>query len=415
MTADIDRLATDRQLAGGLIGSAAEALDVAAALSVSFGRDASARDAGRELPHEQVLALKASGLLALSVPARYGGPELPATVLAEVFRLLAHGDPSIGQIPHSHFTFLEALRLQGTDAQKSFFYGLVLDGALLANAQSERGPHPLDVDTTTLASSAAGEHRLTGRKFYCTGALFADWVVVRASVSDGSAGPPTSSTPKALAFVRAGTAGLQVIDDWDGMGQRTTASGTVVLDGVRVPADHVIAYSPIFTRPTLFGARAQLLHAALDVGIATAALAEGVRQAAAARPHFEAGVASAAEDPTVIQVAGRLAVTVRGAQALLAEAARAVDAAAAGLTDDSAAAASIAVATAKVAAATAALEASSVLFELGGTRSASATGNASRYWRDARTHTLHDATRWKLHHIGRYVLSGVRPPRHGQL
>ena len=46
---------------------------------------------------------------------------------------------------------------------------------------------------------------------------------------------------------------------------------------------------------------------------------------------------------------------------------------------------------------------------------ASATRNLSRYWRDARTHTLHDATRWKIQHIGRFTLSGARPPRHGQL
>ncbi|WP_303621348.1 acyl-CoA dehydrogenase family protein, partial [Mycolicibacterium vaccae] len=95
--------------------------------------------------------------------------------------------------------------------------------------------------------------------------------------------------------------------------------------------------------------------------------------------------------------------------------ARQVDAAAADLTDETAATASIAVAVAKVAAARAALTAADVLFELGGTRSASAAGNLSRYWRDARTHTLHDPTRWKLQHIGRYTLSGVRPPRHGQL
>jgi alkylation response protein AidB-like acyl-CoA dehydrogenase len=157
------------------------------------------------------------------------------------------------------------------------------------------------------------------------------------------------------------------------------------------------------------------LHAAIDVGIATGALAEGVRQVAKARPHFEARVAAAADDPTLIQVAGELVVTVRGAQALLAEAARQVDAARADLTADSAASASVAVAVAKVAAVRAALEASTVLFELGGTRSASGSGNLSRYWRDARTHTLHDATRWKLQHIGRYTLTGTPPPRHGLL
>ncbi|MHC9293449.1 SfnB family sulfur acquisition oxidoreductase [Mycobacterium sp. LTG2003] len=399
---------------GARIASPDHALATAARLSAVFADGANARDADRVLPHEQVRVLKESGLLALTVPAEYGGPDVGAVVLAEVIRLFAHGDPSLGQIPHSHFTFLEALRLQGTESQKAFFYGLVLDGALFANAQSERGPHPTDVDTTTLVASDGG-YVLTGRKFYSTGALFADWLIVRASLSDGSGAIPTASTPKAIAFVPRDAPGLTVVDDWDGMGQRTTASGTVTLDGVRIPAEHVVDFTPIFARPTVYGARAQLLHAAIDVGIATAALDEGVRQAVKARPHFEAKVSDAADDPTLIQVAGELAVTVRGAQALLAEAARQVDAARADLTEDTAAAASIAVAIAKVSAVRASLDASTRLFEFGGTRSASAGGNLARYWRDARTHTLHDPTRWKLHHIGRYTLSGTKPPRHGQL
>jgi alkylation response protein AidB-like acyl-CoA dehydrogenase len=199
------------------------------------------------------------------------------------------------------------------------------------------------------------------------------------------------------------------------MGQRTTASGTVTLDEVAVPAEHVIPFTPIFEQPSVYGARAQLLHSAIDVGIATGALAAGVRQAERARPHFEAGVATAAEDPTLVHIAGELTVTVRGAQALLVEAARQVDAAAEDLTAESAAAASIAVAVAKVAAVRASVDAATALFELGGTRSASASANLSRYWRDARTHTLHDPTRWKLQHIGRHTLSGTLPPRHGQI
>ncbi|MGH3641239.1 MAG: SfnB family sulfur acquisition oxidoreductase [Mycobacterium sp.] len=407
--------ATATDAAAKHVASAGDAVAVAERLAEQFGVEASARDADRDLPHEQVRTLKGSGLLALSVPAEYGGVDAPATVVTEVFRLLAHADPSLAQIPQSHFAFLEALRLKGTGEQKAFFYDIVRAGGLFANAQSERGPHPIDLDATTLTATDSGEYVLSGRKFYSTGALFADWLIVRASVADGSGDAPTSATPKALAFIARDAQGLQVVDDWDGMGQRTTASGTVTLDDVLVPASHVVPFTPIFAEPTVYGAHAQLLHAAIDVGIATGALAEGVRQAATARPHFEARVASAAEDPTLIHVAGELAVTVRGAQALLAEAARHVDGARADLTPDTAAAASVAVAVAKVAAVRASLDASSGLFELGGTRSASAGGNLSRYWRDARTHTLHDATRWKLQHIGRYVLSGTRPPRHGQL
>ncbi|OBF48858.1 SfnB family sulfur acquisition oxidoreductase [Mycolicibacterium monacense] len=396
-----------------VIASADDALDVAAKLSAEFDAEASARDAERQLPHEQIKALKESGLLAISVPAEHGGIDAPATVLAEVFRLIAHADPSLSQIPHSHFVFLEALRLQGTADQQAYFYRQVLDGALLANAQSERGPHPIDVDTTTLTRRSSGDYVLTGRKFYSTGALFADWLVVRASLDDGSV--PTASTPKAVAFVPRDADGVDVVDDWEGMGQRTTASGTVTLADVAVPAEHVVPFSPIFAEPTTYGARAQLLHSAIDVGIATGALAAGVRQAERARPHFEANVATAVDDPTLIQAAAELTVTVRGAQALLVEAARSVDAANEHLTEESAAAASVAVAVAKVAAVRASLEAATGLFELGGTRSASVSGNLSRFWRDARTHTLHDPVRWKLQHIGRYTLSGTRPPRHGQI
>ena len=141
----------------GPVPSTADATTVAEQLGGVFAEQASARDADRGLPHDQVLALKRSGLLALSVPTEYGGIDAPATTVAEVFRLLAHGDPSLAQIPHSHYTFLEALRLQGTQAQQEFFFGLVRDGALFANAQTERGPHAVNVDSTTLRVAGDGE------------------------------------------------------------------------------------------------------------------------------------------------------------------------------------------------------------------------------------------------------------------
>jgi alkylation response protein AidB-like acyl-CoA dehydrogenase len=127
------------------IASGDEALEVAAKLAAELDAEAATRDANRRLPHEQLQALKSSGLLAITVPRRYGGIAASATVLAEVFRLLAHADPSLAQIPHSHFVFLEALRLHGSDDQKSYFYDRVREGALFANAQSERGPRePVD-------------------------------------------------------------------------------------------------------------------------------------------------------------------------------------------------------------------------------------------------------------------------------
>ncbi|BCL18296.1 hypothetical protein GCM10017668_01390 [Streptomyces tuirus] len=219
-----------------------------------------------------------------------------------------------------------------------------------------------------------------------------------------------------MAYVPHDAPGLTVVDDWDGLGQRTTASGTVRLERVAVAADRVVPHHLTFQGPQLHGAVAQLLHAAIDAGIASGALAEAVEFVRTkSRPWFESGLETAAEDPLLIQRFGELAIRVRAAEALLREAARAVDAARDDLTDDSAAEASIAVATAKVSAAETAVEVGSALFEVAGTRSALDSLGLHRHWRDARTHTLHDPVRWKIQHIGRYVLNGTRPPRHGLL
>ena len=131
--------AVDIQEIAHRITSEDEALSVASQLSDEFAAGAGVRDAQRLLPHDEVRTLARSGLLGLSVPKEFGGIDASTETLAEVFRLLAEGDPSIAQIPHSHFTFLEALRYQGSNEQKQFFYAEALSGKQFANAQSERG------------------------------------------------------------------------------------------------------------------------------------------------------------------------------------------------------------------------------------------------------------------------------------
>jgi SfnB family sulfur acquisition oxidoreductase len=396
-----------------VIRSGTEAEEVARKFAASVAEGAAARDRNRRLPDAELDALSASGLLGITVPAAYGGAEVPVAALAEVFRTLAVADGSLAQIPHSHFVFLDALRRQGSSDQQARYFAETLAGARFANAQTERGGRTITDDATTLRRRGDG-YRLDGTKYYCTGALFAHWLVVRAVLADE---PPAAggAAPKALAYIPRDTPGVAVEDDWDGMGQRTTASGTVRLDGVPVDRSQIVPYTPIFDGPTTYGARAQVLHAALDAGIARGATEAAVRAVAKARPWFEAGVATAAEEPLLVQQAGELEITVRGAEALLREAAAAIDAAEANPTGDTTARASIATAVAKVAAARASVDAAAVLFELGGTRSAADALNLSRYWRDARTHTLHDPARWKVQHVGRWLLSGTPPPRHGQL
>ena len=403
----VDQAVAQPGLRAHVIADDTEAVRVARELADEFATEAGARDAQRRLPVAELDRLSASGLLGITVPRVFGGADVSARTVAEVFRLLAAADPNIAQIPQSHIVYVNVLRQQGSPDQQRFFFDQVLAGRRFGNAQSEAGTRHVQDYRTRLVPDGRGGFLLRGTKHYSTGALFADWIPVLARVPDETLH---------VAYVSRDAPGLTVVDDWAGMGQRTTASGTVHLDDVAVPADRVVPHHLTFTGPQLHGALAQLLHTAIDVGIAGGALAEAVTFVrTSARPWFESGVESAAEDPLLVQRVGELAVKVRAAEALLVAAGQAVDDARADLTAQTAGSASIAVAAAKAYVDPVAVEVAGAIFELGGTRSSLEQLNLNRYWRNARTHTLHDPARWKLQHIGRYVLSGQLPPRHGLL
>ena len=386
--------------------------------------DAAERDRQRRLPYAEIDDLTSSGLLAITVPQRFGGPDLAPSVVADVTRLLAAADPNVAQIPHSHFVYLNLVRLAASDSLAQRIFGDVLRGGRVANAQSERGGKTVAEVTTTLRRDG-DRFVLDGEKFYATGSLFADTLAVLARLPDDGA---EFEAGEYIAFVAADAPGVTIVDDWDGLGQRTTGSGTVVFADVAVDPGALIPRAPAVALPTGYGAFAQLLHVAIDVGIARGALdaaADFVRTTS--RPWFEAGVDRADADPLTVQRFGELGVEVATAEATLDAAARAVDAATAnahqhtrdGGRDDlpngleSIAEASIAVAVAKTVADRAANNVSSALFEVSGTRSAAGELALDRFWRNARTHTLHDPVRWKYQHIGRWVLRGERPPAHG--
>ncbi|GAA2989101.1 hypothetical protein GCM10017559_06300 [Streptosporangium longisporum] len=289
---------------GHVIADDEEAIATARTLAAEFATGAAERDAERLLPVAELDRLSASGLLAITVPRAFGGADVRAETLAEVVRLLAAADPNIAQIPQSHFVYVNVLRRQGTPEQQKFFFGEVLAGARLGNAQSEAGTRHVQDYRTRLVPDGEDGFLLRGVKHYSTGALFAHWIPVLARREDETLH---------VAYVPRDADGLTVIDDWAGMGQRTTASGTVRLDDVRVPADRVVPHHLTFTGPQLHGAVAQLLHAAIDVGIAGGALAEALDFVRTrARPWFESGLDSAAEDPLTVQRAGELTIKVRG-------------------------------------------------------------------------------------------------------
>jgi SfnB family sulfur acquisition oxidoreductase len=388
------------------IADEGEALEVAHRLAERFKTGAAERDRERHLPHQELDELAMSGLLAITVPEEFGGIDVSNSVLAEVTAILSEADSSIGQIPQNHFYILEALRLDGSEAQKAFFYERVLAGDKFGNALSETGTKTVGHYNTKLTPDGR-DYRINGRKFYSTGVLFADWIVIFAN------DPEDRLT---MSFVPKGSEGIEIVDDWDGFGQRTTGSGTTILDNVPVPANSVIWHHRGFERPGTIGSVGQIIHAAVDLGIARAALAETIEFVKTrARPWMDSGVESAAQDPLTISKVGEIAIRIEAAAALLDSAGRKVDTAQLSTTEANAVAASLSVAAAKVLTTEVAIDATNMLFELAGTSSVRSGLNLDRHWRNARTHTLHDPVRWKFHVVGNYHLNGVAPPRNGAL
>nr|WP_198984706.1 SfnB family sulfur acquisition oxidoreductase [Herbaspirillum sp. ASV7] len=385
-----------------------QALAAAHRLAEDFAREAALRDRERKLPWDELERYVRSGLWGITVPREYGGAGVSYGTLAEVIAIISAADGSIGQIPQNHFYAVELIRVNGNEAQKRFFFERVLQGDRFGNALAELGTKTSHDRKTRLSRNTDGPgYRINGRKFYATGALYADWVPTSVIDEQGV---------QQLAIVPRHAPGLTIIDDWSGFGQRTTGSGSAVFENVHVPADAVIGFASAFSRPTQIGPMAQIQHAAIDLGIARGAyrdLLEFVRTRS--RPWIDSGVERAAEDPLTIREVGDLTIQLHAAEALLQRAGRKVDAAAADPTEDSVAAASIAVAEARVLTNDVSLAAGSKLFELAGSQSTLAEHNLDRHWRNARTHTLHDPVRWKYHAIGNYVLNGKKPPRHGAL
>ena len=389
-----------------VIRSDAEAIAVADELSAKLAIDAAKRDRERILPYAEMELVSDAGLLAVTVPKAYGGAGVRAGTVARIIAALSSADGSIGQIPQNHFFMLEALRLQGSEEQKRFFYGRVLAGERIGNALSEVGTKTAHDHATRLTREGAG-YRLNGRKFYSTGVLFAHWLAVVAN---------DEADESKIAFVPRGAKGVTILDDWSGFGQRITGSGTTILEHVAVHPFSVISLAGTFAEPTSMGPFAQIMHAAIEQGIAEAALAETVRFVrTAARPWKDAGVDRASDDPYTISIAGELKIRVDASAALLDRAGVYVDHATTTPSTETVAAASVAVAEAKIASTETALHVASKLIELGGSSATLAKHDLDRYWRNARTHTVHDPVRWKYRAVGDYWLNGVNPPRHGAI
>ncbi|MEB6478553.1 SfnB family sulfur acquisition oxidoreductase [Acinetobacter vivianii] len=387
-----------------LISNDQQAINAAYQVADFALEDRNHRDQNRILPTEQIVQFSQKGLGGIRVPQQYGGAFVSNKTLAHVFRILTKADANVGQIPQNQFGLLNFINITGSDSQKQFIYSEILNGKRIANG----GPEKNSRDTKTIQTTLSFENNkyvLNGEKFYSTGTSFADWLAIRALHPEGYT---------VLVIVDRHAKGVEVINDWNGFGQRTTASGTVKLNNVEVDPALFFDERIIADTPNVRGAYSQLLQVAIDVGIAEAAFDDTLSSVRKARPIIDSGVEKASEEHYTLQEVGKLNILLDAAILLLDDAAEYLDELdqLTEISAEQAARASILVAEAKIYANDAALHISEKLLELAGSRASLSQHNLDQHWRNARVHTLHDPVRWKFHAIGDYYLNGKHPARH---
>jgi SfnB family sulfur acquisition oxidoreductase len=385
------------------IASDEEALNVASQLADEFRVEAAERDRERRLPAEELDRFSGSGLWAITVPKAYGGAGVSFATLAEVIAVISAADPNLGQLPQNHFAALDAIRVTASEEQKRLWFSRVLQGYRLGNAFSEAKSKHVGAFETTLRRDG-DSFVVNGEKFYATGALFAHFVHIGAVGEDGNV---------YLAIPPRGAPGLTIIDSWSSFGQRTTASGNVLIENVRVGPEAVIPAYLGAERPTSNGSVSQIIQATVDAGIARGAIEETIRFVRNhVRPWIDSRQEHGYDDVFTIAQIGDLEVKLHAAEALLERAGRAVDEILDDPSEEAVGETAVKVAEAKVLTTEIAVLAANKPHELGGARSTLGQYNFDRHWRNARTHTLHDPVRWKYFHVGNHLLNGVPPPRH---
>ncbi|WP_156756792.1 acyl-CoA dehydrogenase family protein [Actinokineospora pegani] len=379
----------------------ARARQVAARLA----EDAVRREAKGAEPVAEIEELRSAGLLALTIPTGLGGQGQGWRTAFAVVGEIAAADASIGHLLGYHYLQLwrpwlfsapeRATELARRTAANDWFWAGV--------------SNPRD-QALILTDAPGGGFACDGVKFFATGASVADRLVVSALH------PPTG---RKLTFVLdAGAPGLRYLGDWDNLGQRLSASGGVEFTSVRVdPADLLDRADdpddPEAPRGTLISLGFQLALTQVLAGLGRGALRTGAaytREKARAWP--TSGVDSAVEDTHTQAAYGTLSARLAAAELLVDRAVVAfadADALGVGLDPVRRGELGVLVSQAKVLVSELAVEISSRVFEVTGARATAARVGLDRFWRNARTLTLHDPTVYKAAEVGRHVLTGALP------
>jgi alkylation response protein AidB-like acyl-CoA dehydrogenase len=375
--------------------------EIAAGLARRFAETAVERDRVGGTPKRERDALRASGLLRLTIPADLGGHGAGWAELLAIVRQFARVDSSVAHVFGFHHLLLATTRLFGRSAQwrpwleltarHDWFWGNALN--------------PLD--TRTVARPTADGFSFSGKKSFCSGALDSDRLLVSA-FEEGSG-------RLVIAVVPTARAGIRVLEDWDNIGQRQTDSGSAEFDGLHVAHDEVLADPGPLSSPhaCLRPLMAQLILVNVYIGLAEGALDEARRFTLQQSRVWPASLATRAnEDPYTLLHYGEFQAGLEAARLLGDRAAVLLDAALArglDLTPQERGEVALAVAGAKVVATRAGLDLTSRMFEVTGARATTAGLRLDRFWRNLRVHSLHDPLDYKLRELGDWALNGTVP------
>jgi alkylation response protein AidB-like acyl-CoA dehydrogenase len=396
-------MSQDRQSAGT---TGARGPDLAELLEHLRGTAAERdRRGGHAAPEKQMLA--DAGLLTLTIPVAYGGQGASWPETYALLRRLANVDSALAHLLGFQYLQVTSVLVWGNPAQRErYLRGTVAHRWWWGNAVNP-------VDTRLIALEHADGVVLDGMKGFCSGTQGSQRMVISAHWPNEGAAEKSGKT--VVAVIPTDRDGVTVHDDWDPIGQRQTDSGSVSFQQVHVPRDDILHSSTAPASPyaSLRTLVAQLLLANLFVGIAEGAFAEArayVMQFT--RPWFASGVTRSADDPYVIQRFAEMRLKIAPAQALTDRAAVLLEAAwqqGEQLAAVERAQVALAIAEAKVLAHRAALDVTEAIFDVCGARATHAALGLDRFWRNARTHTLHDPIDYKIKAIGRYALEGILP------
>jgi alkylation response protein AidB-like acyl-CoA dehydrogenase len=378
-----------------------DALDRARQLADQLATTARDRDRLGGTPRAERALVRDSGLLKLGIPSAWGGDDAPWPTRLAVVQRLAAADASIAQVYGFQHVLLATCQLFGTPAQAEH----ALAGTAAHNWFWGNALNPLD-RRLALVTTPSGKV-LRGAKSFATGALDSDMLIVSA-IEDGTGKLVVLALPTARA-------GIALAEDWDSMGQRQSDSGSAQFDDVAVRPEEILGPpGPLgSTFATLRPCIPQLVFTHIYLGIADGALAAARDfTRTRTRPWFGTKVEANTQDPYVLAQFGELVALQAGAQAVTDQAARALDRAwqqGDALTVEDRGRLAIEVAAAKVLASRAVLEVTSKIFELTGPGGTAGGLGLDRFWRNARTLTLHDRLAYKVHDLGQWFLNDQWP------